>query len=59
MLSPARRHVMRVQAEESAQLGGSTLRNLSAYNQMLLKLEEDKRQLKRVQGKAHITVELI
>lgn len=62
MLSPARRHVMRVQAEESAQLGGSTLRNLSAYNQMLLKLEEDKRRLKRVQStirKAEIKRELL
>ncbi|PKB88507.1 hypothetical protein A8A01_21035 [Ewingella americana] len=50
MLSPARRHVMRVQAEESAQLGGSPSRNLSGYNLMLLQLEEDLRRLKGVQS---------
>ncbi|WJV52940.1 phage terminase small subunit [Prodigiosinella aquatilis] len=50
MTSPARRHLMRIQAEESTRLGGSVTRNLSAYNQMLLKLEEDKRQLKRTQS---------
>lgn len=62
MPSPARRHLMRVQAEESAQMGGSTLRNLSAYNQMLLKLEEDQRRLKRVQStvrKAELKRELL
>lgn len=50
MLSPARCHVMRVQAEESAQLGGSPSRNLSGYNLMLLQLEEDLRRLKGVQS---------
>jgi hypothetical protein len=49
-LSPARRHVMRVQAEESARLGGSPSRHLSGYNLMLLQLEEDQRRLKGIQS---------
>lgn len=51
MLSPARRHQMRQQAvEASQQLATNPLRHANGYELMLLKLNEDKRQLKKVRS---------
>lgn len=51
MLSPARRHQMRQQAVEASQQQANPLRHANGYELMLLKLNEDKRQLKRVRSK--------
>ena len=48
MLSPARRHRMRVQAETESQRDANPLRHATGYEQMLVKLNEDKRRLKKV-----------
>lgn len=48
MLSPARRHRMRQQAIEASQNADNPLRHASGYEQMLVKLNEDKRRLKKV-----------
>lgn len=48
MLSPARRHRMRVQAETESQRDANQLRHATGYEQMLVKLNEDKRRLKKV-----------
>lgn len=52
MISPARAHMMRVQAEQAAAQtpAGESLKNCSAYELMLLKLAEDRRRLKEVQS---------
>lgn len=51
MLSPARRHLMRQQAVEASQQASNPLRHASGYELMLLKLNEDKRRLKKVRSK--------
>lgn len=51
MLSPAQRHVMRQQAIEAAQQRDNPLRHANGYELMLMKLNEDKRQLKKVRSK--------
>ncbi|KAA5987327.1 phage terminase small subunit, partial [Pantoea sp. M_10] len=48
MLSPARRHRMRQQAIEASQIADNPLRHASGYEQMLIKLNDDKRRLKKV-----------
>lgn len=48
-MSPARAHRMRVQAEQSARKGGPS-RHATGYEQMLMQLVEDQRQLKRTQS---------
>lgn len=48
MLSPARRHRMRQQAIEASQNADNPLRHASGYEQMLIKLNDDKRRLKKV-----------
>jgi len=48
MLSPARRHRMRVQAETETQRNANPLRHATGYEQMLVKLNEDKRRLKKI-----------
>lgn len=48
MLSPARRHRMRVQAETVQQREANPLRHATGYEQMLVKLNEDKRRLKKI-----------
>ncbi|EKN3444738.1 terminase endonuclease subunit [Yersinia enterocolitica] len=48
MLSPARRHMMRVLAAEAAQQIDEPLRHANGYELMLLKLAEDIRALKNV-----------
>ncbi|CAQ86379.1 MULTISPECIES: phage terminase small subunit [Photorhabdus] len=50
MASPWQRHRMHLQAKEAAQLNGPGLQNNGGYNQMLLMLEQDRRQLKRIQS---------
>lgn len=50
MLSPARRHQMRQQAIEAAKQQDNPLRHANGYELMLLKLNEDKRQLKKVRS---------
>lgn len=60
-LSPARQHRQRVQAEQSARMGG-TARHASGYELMLLQLTEDRRRLKGIQStvkKAEIKVEVL
>lgn len=60
-LSPARRNRQRVQAEQSARLGGSA-RHASGYELMLLQLTEDRRRLKTIQStvkKAEIKAEVL
>ncbi|MDE1190139.1 MAG: terminase endonuclease subunit [Pantoea sp.] len=60
-LSPARRNRQRVQAEQSARMGGSA-RHASGYELMLLQLTEDRRRLKGIQStvkKAEIKVEVL
>lgn len=51
MLSPARRHRMRQQAIEASQNADNPMRHASGYEQMLVKLNEDKRRLKKVHSK--------
>lgn len=48
MLSPARRHRMRVQAETAQQREVNPLRHATGYEQMLVKLNEDRRRLKKI-----------
>ncbi|WP_416411577.1 terminase endonuclease subunit [Pantoea sp. App145] len=48
MLSPARRHRMRVQAETAQQRDVNPLRHATGYEQMLVKLNEDRRRLKKI-----------
>lgn len=50
MLSPARRHMMRQQAIEAAQQQSNPLRHATGYEQMLVKLNDDKRRLKKVRS---------
>lgn len=50
MLSPARRHRMRLQAEAAAQVPDDPRRHANGYEQMLIKLNEDKRRLKKVRS---------
>ncbi|RQM36843.1 phage terminase small subunit [Erwinia psidii] len=50
MLSPARRHLMRMEAMEASQLAGNSLRHANGYELMLLKLNDDKRRLKKVRS---------
>lgn len=47
MTSPAQRHMMRVSASQAAQRGLLPLRNATAYEQMLVKLADDRRTLKK------------
>lgn len=49
MTSPARRHMIRAAAQESARKGGE-LRNASGYELMLVKLNADRQRLKLVQS---------
>lgn len=51
MLSPARRHLMRQQAIEASQQASNPLRHANGYELMLLKLNDDKRRLKKVRSK--------
>lgn len=48
MLSPARRHQMRLQAETETQRNANPLRHATGYEQMLVKLNEDRRRLKKI-----------
>ncbi|HHQ6025199.1 terminase endonuclease subunit [Enterobacter hormaechei] len=48
MTSPARRHMMRVSASETARRAAAPLRNATAYEQMLVKLAADSRTLKQI-----------
>ena len=50
MLSPARRHMLRQSAVEAAQRENNPLRHATGYELMLLKLNEDKRTLKKVRS---------
>lgn len=50
MTSPAQRHMMRVSAFEIAQRKQAPLRNATAYEQMLVKLAEDRRTLKNIRS---------
>lgn len=50
MLSPARRHRMRQQAIEASQSAANPLRHANGYEQMLVKLNDDKRRLKKVRS---------
>lgn len=50
MTSPAQRHMMRVSASETAQREKAPLRHASAYEQMLVKLAEDRRTLKNIRS---------
>ena len=62
MLSPARRHLMRQSAVEAAQQASGPLRHANGYELMLLKLNEDKRTLKKVRSmerKAEIKRQLL
>ena len=56
MLSPARRHRMRVQAETETQREVNPMRHATGYEQMLVKLNEDKRRLKKVHSKENKAV---
>ncbi|WP_334351249.1 terminase endonuclease subunit [Enterobacter bugandensis] len=51
MTSPAARHMMRVSASETAQRAAVSLRNATAYEQMLVKLAADNRTLKQISSK--------
>lgn len=51
MLSPARRHMMYQTAVEASQLVNNPLRHANGYELMLLKLNGDKRTLKKVRSK--------
>jgi len=62
MLSPARRHFMRQSAVEAAQQVSGPLRHANGYELMMLKLNEDKRTLKKVRSmerKAEIKRQLL
>lgn len=48
MLSPAQRHLMRQQAIDAAQQRDNPLRHANGYELMLMRLNEDKRRLKKL-----------
>ena len=50
MTSPAQRHMMRVSASQAAHREKAPLRHASAYEQMLVKLAEDRRTLKNIRS---------
>jgi len=50
MTSPAQRHMMRVSASEAAQREHAPLRHATAYEQMLVKLADDRRTLKNIRS---------
>ncbi|ENJ5584721.1 terminase, endonuclease subunit [Salmonella enterica subsp. arizonae] len=50
MTSPAQRHMMRVSASQAAQREQAPLRNATAYEQMLVKLADDRRTLKNIRS---------
>ena len=50
MTSPAQRHMMRVSASQAAQREQVPLRHATAYEQMLVKLAEDRRTLKNIRS---------
>ncbi|EAR3909274.1 terminase endonuclease subunit [Salmonella enterica] len=50
MTSPAQRHMMRVSASQAAQREKAPLRNATAYEQMLVKLADDRRTLKNIRS---------
>lgn len=50
MTSPARRHMMRVSASQAAQREQAPLRHATAYEQMLVKLADDRRTLKNIRS---------
>ena len=50
MMSPAQRHMMRVSASQAAQREKAPLRHATAYEQMLVKLAEDRRTLKNIRS---------
>ncbi|ENZ5936834.1 terminase endonuclease subunit [Salmonella enterica subsp. enterica serovar Newport] len=50
MTSPAQRHMMRVSASQAAQREQAQLRNATAYEQMLVKLADDRRTLKNIRS---------
>ncbi|NDJ58069.1 terminase endonuclease subunit [Enterobacteriaceae bacterium 4M9] len=50
MTSPAQRHMMRVSASEAAQRASVPLRHATPYEQMLVKLAEDRRTLKNIRS---------
>ncbi|EAN9946527.1 terminase [Salmonella enterica] len=50
MTSPAQRHMMRVSASQDAQREQAPLRNATAYEQMLVKLADDRRTLKNIRS---------
>lgn len=61
ILSPARQHRLRIQAESASRLGGSA-RHANGYELMLMQLNEDRRRLKGVQShvrKAEIKITLL
>ncbi|MFG6654860.1 terminase endonuclease subunit [Scandinavium sp. M-37] len=51
MASPARRHVMRVSAEQASQREQRPLRHATAYEQMLVKLAADRRTLSQIHSR--------
>ncbi|QCR38013.1 terminase endonuclease subunit [Nissabacter sp. SGAir0207] len=62
MLSPAQRHLMRQQAIDAAQQRDNPLRHANGYELMLMRLNEDKRRLKKlhsVERKAALKRELL
>ncbi|PLR45433.1 terminase endonuclease subunit [Chimaeribacter arupi] len=62
MLSPAQRHVMRQQAVDAAQQRDNPLRHANGYELMLMRLNDDKRRLKKlhsVERKAALKRELL
>ncbi len=50
MTSPAQRHMMRVSASQTAQREQAPLRHATAYEQMLVKLADDRRTLKNIRS---------
>ncbi|EAA6471164.1 terminase endonuclease subunit [Salmonella enterica] len=50
MTSPAQRHMMRVSASQAAQREQAPLRHATAYEQMLVKLADDRRTLKNIRS---------
>lgn len=50
MTSPAQRHMMRVSASQAAQREKAPLRHATAYEQMLVKLADDRRTLKNIRS---------
>lgn len=62
MLSPAQRHMMRQQAVDAAQQRDNPLRHANGYELMLMRLNDDKRRLKKlhsVERKAALKRELL